>query len=94
MRSIANSIYISRSCEKYPRSVFFSVGEPQESERSVSSTKPYTVNLYADAQEFSAPVVQIAPARDTRTALNSSTSNPDYSGAAPAASFSGNDIIT
>lgn len=69
-------------------------GEPQESERSVSSTKPYTVNLYADAQEFPAPVVQIAPARDTRTALNSSTSNPDYSGAAPAASFSGNDIIT
>lgn len=48
-------------------------GELPELDRSVSSTKPHTVNLYVDAQEFPVPVVQIA-SRNTK-ALISQTSN-------------------
>lgn len=70
-------------------------GEPQELERSVSSTKPYTVNLYADAQELSAPVVEIAPARNARAALNAAITNSDYSAVTPTTSSnSTNDVIT
>lgn len=50
------------------------LGELPELECSVSSTKPHTVNLYTDAQEFPAPVVQIT-SRSTRVVPNSQTSN-------------------
>lgn len=70
-----------------------SIGEPQELDRSVSSTKPHTVNLYADAQELPAPVVEIAPARNARVASNSAMSNSD-SAIAPATSSSTNEVIT
>lgn len=52
-------------------------GESQELERSASSTNPHTVSLYTDAQEFPAPVVQIAPTRRGIMA-NSVMSNSDY----------------
>ncbi|XP_076752484.1 E3 ubiquitin-protein ligase RNF13 [Xylocopa sonorina] len=49
-------------------------GELPDLECSVSSTKPHTVNLYTDAQEFPAPVVQITD-QNTRVVANSQTSN-------------------
>ncbi|XP_011635221.1 E3 ubiquitin-protein ligase RNF13-like isoform X1 [Pogonomyrmex barbatus] len=52
-------------------------GEPQELERSVSSTNPHTVSLYADPQEFPAPVVQVASARRGIMG-HSAISNSDY----------------
>ncbi|XP_014606357.1 PREDICTED: E3 ubiquitin-protein ligase RNF13-like isoform X2 [Polistes canadensis] len=51
-------------------------GEPQDLERSVSSTKPHTVNLYTETQEFLAPVVQIT--QNTRVLEISTTLNPDH----------------
>ncbi|XP_043667808.1 E3 ubiquitin-protein ligase RNF13-like isoform X2 [Vespula pensylvanica] len=53
-------------------------GELQDLERSVSSTRPHTVNLYTETQEFPVPVVQITPARNTRVLVNSATLNPDH----------------
>lgn len=50
----------------------------QDLERSVSSTRPHTVNLYTETQEFPVPVVQITPARNTRVLVNSATLNPDH----------------
>ncbi|XP_012526293.1 E3 ubiquitin-protein ligase RNF13 [Monomorium pharaonis] len=74
-------------------------GETQELERSSSSTNPHTVSLYADAQEFPAPVVQIAPTRRGIMA-NSVMPNSDYyietsdSNASVTASSNRNDVIT
>lgn len=73
-------------------------GESQELEHSASSTNPHTVSLYADAQEFPAPVVQIAPTRRGIMA-NSMMSNSDYyvetSDNTPViASSNRNDVIT
>ncbi|XP_017882111.1 E3 ubiquitin-protein ligase RNF167-like [Ceratina calcarata] len=48
-------------------------GELPELECSVSSTKPHTVNLCADAYGFAAPVVQVTD-RNARTAGNSHNS--------------------
>lgn len=79
--------------------IFFrSTGESQELEHSASSTNPHTVSLYADAQEFPAPVVQIAPTRRGIMA-NSMMSNSDYyvetSDNTPViASSNRNDVIT
>ncbi|XP_011138262.1 E3 ubiquitin-protein ligase RNF13-like isoform X2 [Harpegnathos saltator] len=64
-------------------------GEPQELERSVSDN-----NLYADVQEYPTPVIQIGPARNTRAALNSTTSDPDYTIVMPTANASRNDVVT
>lgn len=49
-------------------------GELPELERSVSSTKPHTVNVYVDAPEFRAPLVDIT-SRIMRVVSNSQTSN-------------------
>lgn len=75
-------------------------GESQELERSASSTNPHTVSLYADAQEFPAPVVQIAPTRCGIMA-NSVMSNSDYyvetsdsNASVTASSSNRNDVIT
>ncbi|KAH0945979.1 hypothetical protein HN011_007040 [Eciton burchellii] len=51
-------------------------GESQELEHSISSTKPHTVNLYANTQELPISIVEIAPTRHLRvtavpTILNS-----------------------
>ncbi|KAL2734201.1 E3 ubiquitin-protein ligase RNF13-like isoform X1 [Vespula squamosa] len=51
-------------------------GELQDVERSVSSTRPHTVNL-TETQECPVPVVQITPSRNTRVSINPTTLNPD-----------------
>ncbi|KAG7199477.1 hypothetical protein KM043_014099 [Ampulex compressa] len=58
-------------------------GEPPELECSVSSTKPHTVNLYTDAQELPASIVQIAPTRNTTVVVNSPISNTDCPNSVP-----------
>lgn len=50
-------------------------GEPQELERSVSSTKPHTVNLYADAQEFPVPIHIASSRRGVVSDLTTSNSD-------------------
>ena len=50
-------------------------GELPELECSGSSTKPHTVNLYTDAQEFPAPFFHIATGRNTCVVANSHPSN-------------------
>lgn len=76
-----------------------SIGESQELEHSASSTNPHTVSLYADAQEFPAPIIQIAP---TRRGIigNSVISNSDYyvetsdNTSVTASNSNRNDVIT
>lgn len=76
-----------------------STGESQELEHSTSSTNPHTVSLYADAQEFPAPVVQIVPTRHGIMG-NSVISNSDYyvetsdNTSVTASNSNRNDIIT
>ena len=78
--------------------ILFDTGDSLE--RSASSTNPHNVSIYADAQEFPAPVVQIAPTRHGITA-NSVMSNPDYyvetsdsNASVMASSSNRNDVIT
>lgn len=74
-------------------------GERQELERSGSSTNPHTVSLYAGAEEFPAPVVEIASSRRgvvADLAMSNSDCHVEISDNATLASSSQNrnDVIT
>ena len=52
---------------KKPLRISFFSGEMPDLERSVSSTKPHTVNVNTDAEEESVPTVHILPTNPTGT---------------------------
>jgi len=71
-------------------------------EHSISSTKPHTVNLYANTQELPISIVEIAPTRHLRVTAVSTILNSDrhievldnISADASASNSHTNDIVT